>query len=108
MIVGILTIAAIYLVVVLVTLGLGISVGYLVNWVLPSIGLGSAVIVGMIANVIALIGVVRFLAFKMSVDATFDDDDDDDDDDEPPPPRPIVYVMDPSTSSSPRRRRRKG
>ena len=102
MIGGILTIIAIYSVIVIVSLGLGIGFGYLVNWVLPSIGLGSAVIVGMIANAIALIGVVRFLAFKMSVDATFDDDDDD----EPPPPLPIVYVMDPSTSSSPRRRRR--
>ncbi len=112
MIAGILTSIAIYFVVVLVTLGLGVGVGYLVNWIVPSIGLSSAVIIGMIANVIALISVVRFLAFyflDVSIDTALDndnDDDDDDDDDQLLRLQSIVYVMNPSTGGSPRRRRR--
>lgn len=99
MIAGVLTIIALYLVIVIVSLGLGIGLGYLVNWMLPVIGLGSAVVASVIANIFAILGVVRFLMLKMP------EPNENDDDDQLPPP--IVYMMDPITSRQARRRRRK-
>ena len=44
-----------------VFVGLGVGIGFLLNWLMPSIGLGSGSVVGVVATAISLYGFARIV-----------------------------------------------
>ncbi|MFO7631271.1 MAG: hypothetical protein R6W76_01970 [Caldilinea sp.] len=99
MLLAILLPIAIFLLVLLVVLGGGVVIGYFLNWILPAIGLGSAVVAGAIANIFTLYVMVRFFNMR-----SFDSDPRDED--EGTPPRTVLYSLEPPSRRTPRRKRR--
>lgn len=91
-----------------VLLGLGIGVAFLLRWIMPSVDLGTGMLIGVLAIAISVYFVGKITNAMRESDIVYlsDEDEDDDDGDTDDRPSAQLYPFRRNQSSKHKRRRR--
>jgi hypothetical protein len=94
---GMLAVLAVYLLILALLLGVGVGIGFALHWMLPAVELGTAILIGIVGEAIALhfLGRVLALIGAGPEDTLLDEEG----------LTPTVYVIPPTTFKPPRKKR---